>query len=317
MTPNRLTSLLFVCACAVAGSGCGDEARSPQATPSKEVFPAVEGRTLQQMADIARGQLNIALGASVFTPGTARFPFGLFDDNQEIVVRPSAVYVARRGEDKAMGPYPATVNSLAVSAPFRSQSVAESDPKSVFVAQVPFESSGGYQVLILTKSSKGWNAGVTAIPVKRNRTIPAVGTSAPRISTPVAAPGSRTLAAIDTRRPYDEMHSVDFKDVVGRRPVALLFATPQLCSSRLCGPVTDVAAELQSKYGDEMTFIHNEVFVDNDASKTYRPQLKAFGLKTEPWLFVIDSSGRVAARLEGAFGYDEFEAAVKRGLEKR
>lgn len=317
MTPSRLAILLFGCCCAIVAAGCGGESRSPQETPDKTVFPAVKGRTLQQMADIAQGQLNVAWGASVFTPGTARLPFGLFDDSQEKIDRPSAVYVARRGEDTAMGPFPATVNSLAVSAPFRSQSVVDSDPKSVFVAQVPFDSAGGYQVLILTKSTKGWNAGVSAIPVKRNRKVPAVGDPAPRISTPVAAPGSRTLSAIDTRRPFDEMHSVDFRDVVGRRPVALLFATPQLCSSRLCGPVTDIAAELQSKFGDRMTFIHNEVFVDNDAKKTYRPQLKAFGLLTEPWLFVMDSSGRVAARLEGAFGFDEFEAAVNKGLDKK
>lgn len=317
MNSSRLAILLFLCACAFAAVGCGGETRSPQETPDTTGFPAVEGRTLQQMADIARGQLNVAWGASVFTPGTARLPFGLFDDSQEKIDRPSAVYIARRGEDRANGPFPATLNSLAVSAPFRSQSVADSDPKSVFVARVPFESTGGYQVLILTKSNKGWNAGVSAIPVKRNRKIPAVGDPAPRISTPVAAPGSRTLSAIDTRRPYDEMHSVDFKDVVGRKPVALLFATPQLCSSRLCGPVTDIAAELQSKYGDRMTFIHNEVFVDNDAKKTYRPQLKAFGLLTEPWLFVMDRTGRVAARLEGAFGFDEFEAAIKEGLDSK
>lgn len=310
----RAAALALACACVPAVAGCGSEARAPQSTPASTEFPAVEGRSLQEMADLAKGQLNIAWGASVFNPGTARLPFGLFNDSQEKVDRPSAVYVARRGKDEARGPYPATLNSLSVSAPFRSQSVVESDPQSVFVAQVPFDSTGGYQVLILTKNGKGWNAGVAAIPVKANRDVPAVGDVAPRVSTPVAAPGSRGLSAIDTRRPHDEMHSVNFKDVVGRKPVALLFATPQLCSSRLCGPVTDIAAELQSKYGDKMTFIHNEVFIDNEPKKSYRPQLRAFGLKTEPWLFVMDDSGRVAARLEGAIGFDEFEKAVKTGL---
>lgn len=317
MTRVQATAIALVCACVAAVSGCGGEARAPQATPAPADFPAVDGRTLQEMADLAKGQLNIAWGASVFNPGIARLPFGLFTDSQEKVDRPSAVYVAKRGGDRANGPYPATLNSLTVSAPFRSQSVIESDPQSVFVAQVPFKSVGGYQVLILTKKGKGWNAGVAAIPVKANRDVPAVGDMSPRVSTPVAAPGSRGLSAIDTRRPYDEMHSVNFKDVVGRKPVALLFATPQLCSSRLCGPVTDIAAELQSKYGDRMTFIHNEVFIDNEPKKSYRPQLRAFGLETEPWLFVVNDSGRVAARLEGAFGFDEFERAVKAGLGER
>ncbi|MGH2959948.1 MAG: hypothetical protein ACRDKE_10100, partial [Solirubrobacterales bacterium] len=125
MNSSRLAILLFLCACAFAAVGCGGETRSPQTTPDKTVFPAVDGRNLQQMADIARGQLNVAWGASVFTPGTARLPFGLFDDSQEKIDRPSAVYIARRGEDRANGPFPATLNSLAVSAPFRSQSVAD------------------------------------------------------------------------------------------------------------------------------------------------------------------------------------------------
>ena len=55
------------------------------------------------------------------------------------------------------------------------------------------------------------------------------------------------------------MHKVDFADVVGKKPVALLFSTPQLCQSRVCGPVTDIELQMQSKYGDKMTFIHQEV----------------------------------------------------------
>ena len=75
-----------------------------------------------------------------------------------------------------------------------------------------------------------------------------------------------------------------------------------------------IVAKLQTAYGDRMAFIHNEVYVDNDPAKGLRPQLRAFGLTSEPWLFVIDARGRVAARLEGAFGIDEFRAAIERGL---
>ena len=60
------------------------------------------------------------------------------------------------------------------------------------------------------------------------------------------------------------MHEQSFDDVVGKKPVALLFATPQLCQSRVCGPVTDIALQMKAKYGDKMDFIHQEVYVDND-----------------------------------------------------
>ena len=96
--------------------------------------------------------------------------------------------------------------------------------------------------------------------------------------------------------------------------MALQFATPQLCLSRVCGPVTDIATELQQRYGGRIAFIHQEVYVDNQPSKGLRPQLKAFGLRTEPWLFTIDRRGRIAARLEGSFGVNAFTAALQQAL---
>jgi hypothetical protein len=102
------------------------------------------------------------------------------------------------------------------------------------------------------------------------------------------------------------MHKENFADAVGKRPVALLFSTPQLCQSRVCGPVTDIALQLEAECGDRMTFIHQEVYVDNELQKGLRPQLRAFHLETEPWLFTLDKEGRIAARLEGSFGVTGF-----------
>ena len=122
------------------------------------------------------------------------------------------------------------------------------------------------------------------------------------------------VSKIDTRVPPSDMHDVDFADVVGKKPVALLFSTPQLCQSRVCGPVTDMELQMKSKYGDQMDFIHQEVYVDNDINKGLRPPLKEFNLPTEPWLFVVDAKGDITARLEGSIGVQQFENAVKSGL---
>ena len=101
---------------------------------------------------------------------------------------------------------------------------------------------------------------------------------------------------------------------MGKKPVALLFATPQLCQSRVCGPVTDIALQLKAEYGDRMTFIHQEVYVDNDPNKGLRPPLQRFNLRSEPWLFVVGADGRITARLEGSFGLKAFEDAIKTAL---
>jgi len=92
----------------------------------------------------------------------------------------------------------------------------------------------------------------------------------------------------------------------------LLFATPSLCQSRVCGPVVDVAEQVKSDYEDEpVSFIHMEVYRDNTVDEGIRPQLRAFGLPTEPWLFVIDRHGRISTVIEGGFSVEELRQAVE------
>ena len=78
--------------------------------------------------------------------------------------------------------------------------------------------------------------------------------------------------------------------------------------------MTDVTAQVAAQYGRRMTFIHMEVYRDNDRSKGVRPQLQAWHLGSEPWAFVINRRGVVVARLEGAFSVPELTAAVRRAL---
>jgi hypothetical protein len=117
--------------------------------------------------------------------------------------------------------------------------------------------------------------------------------------------------SIDTRvPPATDMLKDDLYDVLGKKPVVFVIATPQLCQSRVCGPVVDVAEQVKSETKADVAFIHNEVYVDNNPSKGLRPQLAAYGLETEPWIFVIDRTGKVVQRFEGALSVDELKAAV-------
>jgi hypothetical protein len=141
--------------------------------------------------------------------------------------------------------------------------------------------------------------------------IPSVGGTAPRIHTPTAASVGGDIASIDTRLPPSSMHSDDFADVVGKKPVVLLFATPQLCQSRVCGPVVDVAEQVKAKpESKDVAFIHMEIFRDNRMDRGIRPQMVAFHLASEPWLFVFDRSGKVSTRIEGAFSERELDQAI-------
>jgi hypothetical protein len=110
------------------------------------------------------------------------------------------------------------------------------------------------------------------------------------------------------------MHAVSFNTVLGKRPIVLLFSTPQFCVSRVCGPVTDIVVQLEHRFASQVTFIHEEVYVNNNPKLGLRPQLKAFHLETEPWLFAVNRRGRIVTRLEGAFGVNAVTRAIQAAL---
>ena len=203
------------------------------------------------------------------------------------------------------GPLPAEVSSLETKPAYRAQGTeGPGEAKTVYVVpKVNFDQPGPWVGIAMLKGPKGLEASRVPSPVVgRYPQVPAVGERPPRIHTPTADSVGGDLAKIDTRVPPDQMHKVDFADALGKKPVVLVFATPALCQSRVCGPVVDVAQQVADEYGDEADFIHMEVYNDNDANKGIRPQLRAFGLPTEPWTFLVDADGVIRDRIEGAYG---------------
>jgi hypothetical protein len=178
---------------------------------------------------------------------------------------------------------------------------------------VPFKKNGKFAMLAIAQLDGRFVAtSPIAVQVGGKKVVPpAVGQKAPVIHTLTPADVAGDVAKIDTRiPPAPSLLKDDFADVVGKKPVVLTFATPQLCQSRVCGPVVDVVDEVQAKVGDKVSFIHQEVYQDNDVSKGLRAQLQTYRLQTEPWTFVIDKSGVISTRFEGAFSAAELERAV-------
>ena len=313
--------VLFACAVVVGCGGDDDEpaqsAAPPPADPAE--FPRAAGKTLANLRrGLGEGGPVLAPSMSVLTTGDNRFGFGLFDrDRSQIADAPVVVYVAPVGGGPARGPYPARYESLAVKPQFQSQQSAQ-DPdsaKSVYVADLPFSKPGRYEMLGIARLDDRLVAATPATPglvVTRpaDDPVPRVGDPAPRTHTPTTADAAGDVASIDTRVPPSSMHEADFADVVGKKPVVLVFATPQLCQSRVCGPVVDIAEQVKAARPDDAEFVHMEIYRDNTIEAGFRPQVEAWRLPTEPWAFAIDRDGKVAARLEGAFSAHELNAAL-------
>lgn len=280
--------------------------------PSASAFPAARGRTLRQVAAVAHMQAQLGLATGTFTPGVGRVAFAITDSSGAFVYAPTALYVATRPDAPAQGPFLAPADPVTVPARFQSaQNAGPGGIQAIYDTDVPLGKPTTYSLLALSRAPNGSYTGATGeLAVAKSSPIPAVGQAPPAIATDTTGP----TALLTTRTPPESMHSVSFKDALGRQPVALLFSTPQLCQSRVCGPVTDIAVMLQQQFGSRVAFIHQEVYVGNQPNKGLRPQMQAFHLQTEPWLFVVDRHGRIAARLEGAFGVNEFTQALQAGL---
>ena len=330
LTAAALTVALLAGACG-GGSGSDEGGDRPAAAkersrlngadrPRAADFPKPEaGQTFQQFADtVGATGTQMAHATSVFTPGHNRVAFGVLSDENKFVYGPTAVYIAKSPEStEVVGPYVAPADLLVTEPGFRSQQAAtEEDPfAAVYEAPaVELEQTGRHYALAVTKVDGQLVAAPAQLQVRRRSPVPAVGEKAPVVSTDTIASGGGE-EAVDTRRPTaPELHQTDLKDVAGKKPVALLFATPQLCQSRVCGPVVDIALQLKAVYGDRVEFIHQEVYEDNDANKGLRKPLRQYGLPTEPWLFAIDAEGRVAASLEGSFGLNAFKRSLQAAI---
>ena len=290
---------------------------TPQPTAKAEDFPSASGRTLNDLvAQLPEGPI-LAPSVSILDVGRGnRVAFALFDAaRKQLSGAQVALYYGRADGTGARGPYVARSESLEVKPQYRSRQTAQ-DPdaaRSVYVADVPFQRRGK-GVLIALVRLDGRLLASTAYSITvgaRGAEPPKVGEKAIRVHTETAADVGGNLERIDTRvPPLRDLHEADLADVLGRRPVVLLFATPQLCQSRVCGPVVDVAAQVQAEAGKGVDFIHQEIYKENTINKGFRSQVADYRLPTEPWLFVIDRRGVVAERIEGAFSVGELSRAV-------
>ena len=319
---RALAGALAVAAVAVP-SGCGSDDGEPNRPPDVDQAgfrpPEPSGRSFRDLLGKYPGGPVVAPSVSMLEPGENRFGFALFDrGNRQIGGLQTYVYVARGVDETAHGPFQASYRRIEVEPQFRSRNVSE-DPdsaRSIYVADVEFPRGGSYLVAaVTTLNGRPVAAQPAQVRVGGARQVPDVGDRAVRVHTPTVQSVGGDVEQIETRVPPDSMHEVDLADALDEgRPVVLLFSSPALCESRVCGPVTDVTEQVRSEFSDDADFIHVEFYEDNDLRKGPRQAARAWGLVTEPILFTIDAAGVVAARLEGAFSPDELRAAVRRAL---
>jgi hypothetical protein len=326
MSPRAFPLALGVLA-AVLG-GCGSDEDQPSSTPAPaasaaakpEDFPKGSGMSFQDVQSRYPAQLSLGIGASVMRQGENRVPFVVLDKGARPITNAAvALYTVKTDGSQVRGPFPARQTPFDVSSKYLSETSTgdTTTAKTFYAADVQFKGRPPLGVFALVRMD-GRLVAASPSPLgvrgAHGGTPPDVGDQAVSVHTETIN-DVKDVSQLTTRvPPNSDMLRDDFADVLGRKPVVLVFATPALCQSRVCGPVVDVAEQVRAEIGDKASFIHQEVYRDNKVNKGLRPQLVSWRLASEPWIFVIDRNGKIAARFEGAVSVPELRTAVEKTL---
>ena len=282
--------------------------------------------TIAQLRKGARPLSLLSTGNPVH-PGSQGYGFDVTNsDNQLLTGGNPAVWLAKDEHAKAIGPFVAQWFDFTAYPACHDRSPVSPLP-GVYAAKIDVPSTGSWFVAVQA-GGEGRKAiavgdpnatppsGITAT----NGFVPAaVGSKAIPVKTPVAATEAG-LKRICTRIPPDPLHSVSLDQALrSAKPTVVVFSTPLLCQSRLCGPVTDEVLLAYQQIGpSKANFIHVEEFLPGPSLHPPAPTLanqspgfKAWHLQTEPWVVVIDREGIIRASFDGPVTAPQIESALE------
>ena len=277
----------------VAGAACA-RVRGRAVAPLPDPFRSLAGEF-----EGATNDLNVFLGGQEFLAARdQRVPLGLVDADG-FSVEGGAARAWIGGTTSAAGPFPVRYDAY-------TDVLLPGDPAGFHVTTLPFPDED--LVTVLVEMDGHWGTAVTR--ARREPHVPGIGQRAPSIATPTFG-NARGVANVCTREPACPMHDVRLDRALGARtPVVLTISSPKYCSSRTCGPVVDEVTAVRAQHSDGAAFIHAEVY-ETDAPTFLSPTSEAYRLESEPWTFVIDARGRVAARFEGPVIARDIEDALR------
>jgi hypothetical protein len=178
----------------------------------------------------------------------------------------------------------------------------------IYRTHVDVPSAGHLEVVAVTDGEVGTHTVEAVDPA--DSAIPTPGSEAVRTSTPtVEEPGD--VVELCTLAEDCSMHEVSLDEALDAgTPVMLMFATPAYCQTAVCGPGVETLQGVKASrdWGD-VAFIHAEIYTDE--GQTVAEHVRAWDLPSEPWLFTIDRSGQIVARLDGPMIDEELAALAE------
>ncbi len=120
--------------------------------------------------------------------------------------------------------------------------------------------------------------------------------------------------------PIPEQHNMTVADAVTSGvPTVIAIATPAFCESQICGPTKAFFDDLYNEYNDVANFVHVEPFQvqpvrDGECESLFDCRnsiIDEWRLQSEPWVFIVDADGNIAAKFDGLVTFDEMADALE------
>lgn len=321
-----------VLALLVAACGGGDDS-----SPTPEVTDAP-------------AQILPVVISSDLAPGSNRFIVGLIDQANNVQIIGAQVHLRFFKLDGTEGTIQSEADATPVRLTksfthTHNDGTVESHEAGetgAYVATVEFDSAGPWAVQV-TAEVDGQPIAPPAysFTVREESISPAVGAPAPR-SVQTILSDVAEITEIDTSDPPNpDMHNMTIADAVtSGKPTIIVFSTPAFCLSQLCGPTKQIVDSLYDLYQGGANFVHVEPYFLEQAregkglcaiptlnlqaareqwggpdcpvltDEELPPVDESWNLQSEPWVFLVDNQGNVAAKFETIVTFGELEAAL-------
>lgn len=193
--------------------------------------------------------------------------------------------------------------------------------RGIYISKATFTKAGDWKAEVA--ATKAGQKTVTlprvTFQVLAKTTYPSVGQPAVPSKTPTMSDVAGDLSRISTDPRADpSLYGISVADAMAaHKPFVLVFSTPKFCTSAVCGPTLNRVKEARAQFPG-VTVIHVEVVDPKDpidkATGNIKPvkAVDEWRLPTEPWVFVVDSQGKVAGAFEGVITQDELVEAVRK-----
>lgn len=296
---SKIITMSILAALTLAACGGGEAEDSVDEDPAKGTKPAAFATPY---TDAAAYPVFVS---SEITVGENRFLIGLLDDNDAPIGSPEV------SVEVAYFDLEASTDEPAFTEKTEFVWIVEEQGRGLYVAHPEFTRAGmwGAEVSIsgdgLDESLKG------SFEVAAEPSTPAVGDKVPASDT-ATIDEVADLSDISTDDdPEQSFYETSIKEAVKKgEPFVAVFATPKYCTSAVCGPTLD-DVETVAKDFPNVTFIHTEIYKDLEPTNPPIEPVIEWGLPSEPWVFVVDSEGRLVAKFEGSAPAQELRPVLE------